>query len=73
MTKKQTSDHGDSSNSEDRRSKLKQILTGGGVIAGGAAIPNQWSRAVVESVVLPAHAQTTGIALGNFSGQGNTP
>ncbi|MFT5112664.1 MAG: hypothetical protein ACI8P9_001991 [Parasphingorhabdus sp.] len=73
MTNQQPPGDGNGSNSEDRRSKLKQILAGGGVIAGGTAIPKQWSRAVVESVVLPAHAQTTGISEGNFSGQGNTP
>ena len=73
MTIQQPPGGGDDSNSEDRRTKLKQILAGGGVIAGGSSIPNQWSRAVVESVVIPAHAQTTGITSGNFSGQGNVP
>lgn len=42
--------------------KRRQLLKGVGL--GGAALAvTQWTRPVVESVVLPAHAQTTTGAL----------
>ena len=40
-----------------RRRILKTLLAGGGVIAGAKALPEKWAKPVVESVVLPAHAQ----------------
>ncbi len=73
MKDKQPPHQGEDADSGDRRRKIKQILAGGGVIAASHTIPDQWSRAVVESVVLPGHAQTTGITTGNFSGQGDVP
>lgn len=42
-----------------RRATVKRILAVGGV-AGGSAIPMKWGRPVVDSVFLPAHAQTSG-------------
>lgn len=41
-----------------RRSTLKTLLVGGGTLTLGA-LPSQWSKPVVDSVMLPAHAQTT--------------
>lgn len=43
---------------EQRRATVKKILAAGGV-AGGSAIPAKWGKPVVESIFLPAHAQTT--------------
>lgn len=42
-----------------RRKLLKSLVAGGGVMASGKILPDHWSAPVVESVVLPAHAQTT--------------
>jgi hypothetical protein len=44
---------------QSRRQSLRTILAGSGVIAGaGASIP-KWQKPVVDSILLPAHAQTT--------------
>ena len=42
----------------DRRKLLKAITLGGGAVTAWK-VPADWSRPVVESVTLPAHAQTT--------------
>jgi hypothetical protein len=51
------------------RRRLIQILTAGGVVTSARLVPAEWARPVIESVSLPAHAQTTGevevIVLGN--------
>ena len=47
---------------EDRRKYLK---AGGFLAAGGAAL-NQWNKPVVDSVLLPAHAQSSGALIGPF-------
>jgi len=44
---------------DDRRKLLKSIVAGSGVIVAGKSIPKNWSRPVVDSVMLPAHAQTS--------------
>jgi len=48
-----------------RRKLLKSIAAGSGAIVAGKSLPESWSRPVVDSVLLPAHAQTSG---GPFSG-----
>ncbi len=45
---------------DSRRKLLKSIAVGSGAVAAGSAIPKKWSKPLVDSVVLPAHAQTTG-------------
>ena len=42
-----------------RRKLLKGIVAGGGALTAGKALPENWAKPVVESVTLPAHAQTT--------------
>ncbi len=49
--------------SDGRRTALK-VLTASGVVAG-ATVPISWKKPLVEGVVLPAHAQTTGCGTGN--------
>jgi len=49
--------------SESRRNLLKSIAAGTGVVVAGKSLPDMWSRPVVESVLLPAHAQTSQIPL----------
>lgn len=42
-----------------RRKLLKSIAIGGGAAALGKTLPEQWSKPVVDSVLVPAHAQAT--------------
>ncbi len=44
---------------ESRRKLLKSIAAGSGAIVAGKSLPDSWSRPVVDSVLLPAHAQTS--------------
>ena len=49
----------DIKSSESRRKLLKSIAAGSGAIVAGKSLPESWSRPVVDSVMLPAHAQTS--------------
>ena len=44
---------------KSRRKLLKSIAAGSGAIVAGKNLPESWSRPVVDSVMLPAHAETT--------------
>ena len=44
---------------QSRRKLLKSIAAGSGAIVAGKNLPESWSRPVVDSVMLPAHAQTS--------------
>ena len=50
-------DSPESPDSHDRRKLIKGVTAGG--IAAGVVAPDKWHRPVVDSVLLPAHAQTT--------------
>lgn len=47
-----------------RRKLLKSALLGGGAAGAYFLAPEQWTRPVIESVTLPAHAQTSVVTLG---------
>jgi len=49
----------DKKSNESRRKLLKSIAAGSGAIVAGKSLPESWSRPVVDSVMLPAHAQTS--------------
>ena len=51
----------DKKSSDSRRKLLKSIAAGSGAIVAGKSLPQSWSRPVVDSVMLPAHAQTSQI------------
>ena len=53
-----------------RRKLLKSVAVGGGAVAAGKMLPEQWARPVVDSVMLPSHAQTSDPSLGAFAGSG---
>lgn len=55
---KNTNDINDPVKNQDRRTTLKTLLAGGGVLSL-AALPSRWAKPVVDSVMLPAHAQTS--------------
>jgi hypothetical protein len=44
---------------QSRRKILKSIAAGGGAFIAGKSLPSTWIKPVVDSVVLPAHAQTS--------------
>jgi hypothetical protein len=52
---------------EKRRKILKSIAAGSGAVIVGKSLPESWVRPTVESVVLPAHGQTS-FYNGNYSG-----
>ena len=45
---------------KDRRALLKGIVAGSAVVGGTKALPEQWSKPLTDSVMLPGHARTTG-------------
>ncbi len=49
-----------------RRRVLKTLAAGGGVVVAGKTLPQSWYKPVVETVVLPAHAQTSGCGEATF-------
>ncbi len=51
-----------------RRKLLKSILAGGGVAVAGRGLPEQWTKPVVDAVLLPAHAQTTCGGITSYAG-----
>jgi len=50
-----------SNSNGSRRKALKSILAGSGGIVTAAAMQDKWVRPVIESVLLPAHAQTSSL------------
>jgi len=46
-----------------RRSALKKLAIGAGVLTGYQVLPIQWTKPLIEQVVLPVHAQTSGFSL----------
>lgn len=44
---------------DGRRKLLKSIAVGSGAIVAGKSLPESWSKPVVDTVMLPAHAATT--------------
>ena len=44
---------------EERRKTLRKLLVGGGVLGAAGSLPDTWSKPLVDSVLLPAHANTS--------------
>ena len=44
---------------KSRRKLLKSIAIGSGAVITGKSLPEKWARPVVDSVLLPAHAQAS--------------
>jgi len=45
-----------------RRSALKKLAIGAGLLTGYQVLPKQWTKPLIEQVVLPAHAQTSSVS-----------
>jgi hypothetical protein len=45
--------------SESRRKVLKSLAASSGAIVVGKSLPESWSRPIIDSVLLPAHALTS--------------
>ena len=50
----------DTNSPEGRRQLLKALAVGGGAVVVGNSLPESWMKPVIESVVLPTHAQASG-------------
>jgi hypothetical protein len=59
LTKNKSNSQGQNMSDKSRRKLLKSIAAGSGAIVAGKSLPETWSRPVVDSVMLPAHAQTS--------------
>ncbi|MCP3955487.1 MAG: hypothetical protein GY697_25185 [Desulfobacterales bacterium] len=56
----------DKKSNDSRRKLLKSIAAGSGAVVAGKSLPESWSKPVINSIMLPAHAQLT-------DGSGNLP
>lgn len=45
--------------SPSKRETLRKLILAGGVVATADMIPDKWSKPVIESFILPAHAQAS--------------
>lgn len=56
---------------DNRRKLLKSVVAAGGAATVGKMLPENWARPVVDTVMLPSHAQTSTISpLGSFASSG---
>jgi len=46
-------------NKEKRRQMLKTMAVGGGAVIAGKTAPTEWTKPVIDSVLIPAHAQAS--------------
>ncbi|MGA8261978.1 MAG: hypothetical protein WB783_17330 [Arenicellales bacterium] len=53
-----------SSQKEASRDTRRKVLKTGGFVVSTGAILDKWAKPVVESVLLPAHAQSSGVLIG---------
>ncbi len=57
---------------KSRRKVLKSIAAGSGVVLAAKSLPEKWTKPVVNSVMLPAHAQTSQLTYScAITGQGS--
>ena len=50
--------------STSKESGRRKLLKAGGVVASSALVPEKWSKPVIDTVLLPAHAQTSAPLIG---------
>ncbi len=49
----------DSKTAKARRKLLKAMLASGGAVTTAKALPEKWTAPIINSTIVPAHAQTT--------------
>ncbi len=49
----------DKKSNDSRRKLLKSIAAGSGALVAGKSLPKSWSKPVINTVLLPAHAETS--------------
>lgn len=64
---KATSAHTTEDKRIGRRDLLKALAAAGGAVTTASLLPGQWAKPVVEAGVLPAHAQTSVLAISNMA------
>lgn len=47
------------SDQAERRKAVRRVLVGGGIITAGSQLPSKWTKPVVETVLMAAHAGTS--------------
>lgn len=47
------------SDQAERRKTVRRMLVGGGIITAGSQLPSKWTKPVVETVLMAAHAGTS--------------
>jgi len=67
-----SNENDNSLNNKPRRESMRKLLVGGGVIGASQVLPDKWTGAVVNSVIVPAHAQTSAATM-TFVGTGPAP
>ncbi|MFT5610171.1 MAG: hypothetical protein ACI9LU_000663 [Polaribacter sp.] len=53
-----------------RRKVLKNTLIGGGAVISTSLVPNKWTKPLIDSVILPSHAQTSDVVIVMGGGAG---
>ena len=54
----------DAAGSVSKESGRRKLLKAGGIVASSALVPEKWQKPVVDSIILPAHAQTSTVLIG---------
>ncbi len=63
----------DKKSNDSRRKLLKSIAAGSGAVVAGKSLPESWSKPVINSIVLPAHAELTDGSGSSGDGVTTTP
>ena len=58
---------------DSRRKLLKSIAAGSGAVVAGKSLPESWTKPMVDSVLLPSHAETTDSSISSAVGNPTPP
>ncbi len=67
MQDKTNTGQGNAPENQERRKTIKKLAVGVGALAGYSVLPAQWIKPIVGQIVLPAHAQTSGMTITWFT------